>query len=82
MVFDMTARGDSQNHADYARRMFGWELAAGDPEAHVDCDALLRRRPPPRRLPARFRRTAAGGSRGTTWISTPGTTGRRHWPGG
>ncbi len=36
IVFDMTARGDSQNHADYARRMFGWELAAGDPEAHVD----------------------------------------------
>ena len=36
IVFDMTARGDSQNHADYARRMFGWELATGDPEAHVD----------------------------------------------
>ena len=36
VVFDMTARGDSQNHADYARRMFGWELATGDPEAHVD----------------------------------------------
>ena len=36
VVFDMTARGDSQSHADYARRMFGWELATGDPEAQVE----------------------------------------------
>jgi KaiC/GvpD/RAD55 family RecA-like ATPase len=26
LVFDMTTRGDSQNHADYARRLCGWEL--------------------------------------------------------
>ena len=26
ILFDMTARGDSQNHADYARRMFQWTL--------------------------------------------------------
>jgi KaiC/GvpD/RAD55 family RecA-like ATPase len=26
LVFDMTTRGDSQNHADYARRLFDWEL--------------------------------------------------------
>ncbi len=26
IVFDMSARGDSQNHAEYARRMFGWQL--------------------------------------------------------
>ena len=26
ILFDMTSRGDAQNHADYARRMFGWEL--------------------------------------------------------
>ena len=26
ILFDMTSRGDSQNHADYARRMFGWNL--------------------------------------------------------
>ncbi len=31
IVFDMTARGDSQNHAAYARRMFGWELDAVAP---------------------------------------------------
>ena len=36
IIFDMTARGDSQNHADYARRMFGWEPVTGDPEARID----------------------------------------------
>ncbi len=26
IIFDMTARGDSQSQAEYARRMFNWEL--------------------------------------------------------
>ncbi len=26
IVFDMASRGDSQNHADYARRLFDWQL--------------------------------------------------------
>jgi KaiC/GvpD/RAD55 family RecA-like ATPase len=26
VLFDLTARGDCQNHEDYARRLFGWEL--------------------------------------------------------
>lgn len=26
IIFDMTSRGDAQNHADYARRMFDWML--------------------------------------------------------
>lgn len=26
IIFDMSARGDPQNHAEYARRMFGWQL--------------------------------------------------------
>lgn len=26
IVFDMTSRGDSQNHVDYARRMCAWEM--------------------------------------------------------
>lgn len=33
ILFDMTSRGDSQNHGDYARRLFDWELkgqTAGD----------------------------------------------------
>ncbi len=36
ILFDMCARGDSQNHADYARRMFGWKLRSVDPERHLD----------------------------------------------
>ncbi len=27
ILFDLTARGDSQNHADYAGRLYGWELS-------------------------------------------------------
>jgi KaiC/GvpD/RAD55 family RecA-like ATPase len=38
IVFDMSARGDSQNHAEYTRRMFGWELDAVEPELHVRLD--------------------------------------------
>jgi len=26
VIFDMTSRGDTQNHADYAQRLFSWEL--------------------------------------------------------
>lgn len=26
VIFDMTSRGDSQNHADYAERLFSWSL--------------------------------------------------------
>ena len=26
VIFDITARGDSQNHREYARQLFGWEL--------------------------------------------------------
>lgn len=36
IIFDMTARGDSQHHADYASRMFAWPLrsfAAGAADA-------------------------------------------------
>jgi len=32
ILFDMTARGDSQSHADYARRMFGWTIRDFDGE--------------------------------------------------
>jgi KaiC/GvpD/RAD55 family RecA-like ATPase len=41
IIFDMTARGDPQSHAEYARRMFGWELQPAD-EA-VDLDDFFRR---------------------------------------
>lgn len=34
IIFDLTSRGDSQNHREYARRLFGWNLrerSAGEP---------------------------------------------------
>lgn len=40
IIFDMTARGDSQNHADYARRMFGWQLDEIAPVEHVELDGF------------------------------------------
>jgi len=36
ILFDMSARGDCQSHAEYARRMFGWKLEPVEPEAYVD----------------------------------------------
>ena len=36
IIFDMSSRGDSQNHCEYARRMFEWELDPIEPEEHVD----------------------------------------------
>ena len=41
IIFDMTARGDPQSHAEYARRMFGWELQPADDRA-VDLDDFFR----------------------------------------
>lgn len=34
IVFDMSARGDSQHHAEYAGRMFNWELEPVVPQPH------------------------------------------------
>ena len=36
ILFDMTSRGDSQNHRDYARRLFDWELRERSGETNVD----------------------------------------------
>ena len=33
VLFDMACRGDSQSHAEYARRMFDWRLSAVDANA-------------------------------------------------
>jgi RecA/RadA recombinase len=35
-IFDVSARGDSQNHADYARRMFDWTMPICDADAPHD----------------------------------------------
>ena len=41
IVFDCASRGDSQSHAEYARRMFGWRLAAMDAGKSVDVGELF-----------------------------------------
>jgi KaiC/GvpD/RAD55 family RecA-like ATPase len=40
IFFDLTSRGDSQNHSDYARRLFGWELTQRSADATVDPDGV------------------------------------------
>jgi KaiC/GvpD/RAD55 family RecA-like ATPase len=41
VVFDVSARGDSQSHADYARRMFAWSMSPADAQQHVDLDRFF-----------------------------------------
>lgn len=36
ILFDLTSRGDSQNHDEYARRLFGWQLAQRSADAPFD----------------------------------------------
>ena len=40
VIFDCSSRGDSQSHAEYARRMFDWQLAAVDAEQQVDVEQI------------------------------------------
>ena len=41
ILFDMNARVDAQSHADYARRMFAWNLTEVDPEAKLDLNSFF-----------------------------------------
>lgn len=43
ILFDMTSRGDSQNHADYAERLFHWKLTAQQTERNLDAAHVWRR---------------------------------------
>jgi KaiC/GvpD/RAD55 family RecA-like ATPase len=36
ILFDLTSRGDSQNHGEYARRLFGWELCQRSADGPFD----------------------------------------------
>ena len=44
IIFDMTSRGDSQNHREYARRMFGQELRARADDVKIDPTAVWDRK--------------------------------------
>ena len=41
IIFDMTARGDSQSHPEYAKRMFDWSLAAADANSRTPLDGFF-----------------------------------------
>src|SRR5260370_605774 len=41
VIFDCSSRGDSQSHAEYARRMFDWRLTAMDAERQVDVEQFF-----------------------------------------
>ncbi|MBI2826503.1 MAG: recombinase RecA [Planctomycetia bacterium] len=41
IVFDLSSRGDAQSHADYARRMFSWELRPVDPNRPLELDGFF-----------------------------------------
>ena len=43
IVFDLTSRGDSQNQAEYARRMFAWELREFADEASCEASDVWHR---------------------------------------
>src|SRR5947209_8425660 len=38
VIFDCSSRGDSQSHAEYARRMFDWQLAAADAGQNINVE--------------------------------------------
>jgi KaiC/GvpD/RAD55 family RecA-like ATPase len=46
IVFDMSARGDAQNHSEYARRMFGWPLTQVDACQPLPLEAFFSSGPP------------------------------------
>ncbi|MGE3410110.1 MAG: RAD55 family ATPase [Pirellulales bacterium] len=45
VLFDMTCRGDSQSHAEYARRMFDWNLQAADANRPPDLESFFDQAP-------------------------------------
>lgn len=46
IIFDMTARGDRQNHLPYAQRMFGWQLQPADATLPIDPERFFSGPPP------------------------------------
>ncbi len=41
IVFDMSSRGDSQSHVQYAESIFGWTLEAVEPEEPLNLDGFF-----------------------------------------
>ncbi|MBC7853141.1 MAG: recombinase RecA [Pirellulaceae bacterium] len=45
VIFDMSSRGDSQSHAEYARRIFDWNLSVADGDKQVQLDSFFANEP-------------------------------------
>ncbi len=45
IIFDMSSRGDSQSHAEYARRIFDWKLKVADADKQVQLDSFFSSEP-------------------------------------
>lgn len=43
IVMDLASRGDTQQHAQYASRLFGWEMTTGEANLHSLWDGQFRR---------------------------------------
>jgi KaiC/GvpD/RAD55 family RecA-like ATPase len=43
ILFDLTSRGDTQNHQDYASRLFDWNLLSHSVEANIDPETIWNR---------------------------------------
>src|SRR6185295_5757907 len=43
IVLDLTTRGDSQNQAEYARRLFDWTFRDFAPEGSIDAEDVWQR---------------------------------------
>jgi KaiC/GvpD/RAD55 family RecA-like ATPase len=41
IIYDLTTRGDSQNHAEYAKKLFNRTLIAEEPERRIDFDTFF-----------------------------------------
>src|SRR5436190_6897300 len=46
VIFDMSSRGDSQSHAEYALRIFDWKLTVADADKQVQLDSFFAGRDP------------------------------------
>ena len=64
IFFDMTTRGDSQNHADYAERLYDWNLRRQQTAEHVRLEQVWEPEHSRRDLLHIFQRTGKRVSRG------------------
>ena len=61
ILFDLTSRGDSQHHREYARRLCGWELRERSADLAVDPTAVWDKSKAPGRLSACLRADGPAG---------------------